>query len=171
MTTQSSTRTDATGHLELTPEGADLVLVRTFRAPVEDVWASITESERLGRWYGTWEGEGREGGTVSFTWTAEDGQPVVATTIERCDPPHVLRVQMASGEGTWDLEARLATRGDLTELTFVHHRADLEDVADVGPGWEFYLDRLEASRSGGAMPDFDPIHAVLGPVYGLLTPS
>ncbi|MFY0406123.1 SRPBCC family protein [Solicola sp. PLA-1-18] len=165
MTAASSTRTTPTGHLEATSDGADLVLVRTFRAPIEDVWASITESDRLGRWYGTWEGDGREGATVAFTWTAEEGQPVVDATIVRCEAPHALRVQMASEEGIWDLEATLAARDGLTELRFVHHRADLVGVHDVGPGWEFYLDRLEAARADAPPPDFDPIHAALGPVY------
>ena len=27
-----------------------MVMHRTFRAPIEDVWASVTESERLERW-------------------------------------------------------------------------------------------------------------------------
>ena len=26
----------------------------TFRAPIEDVWAAVTEPERLARWIGTW---------------------------------------------------------------------------------------------------------------------
>jgi len=26
---------------------------RTFRAPIEDVWASLTESERTVRWFGS----------------------------------------------------------------------------------------------------------------------
>ena len=33
-----------TGRLFPTADGNDLVLSRTFRAPIEDVWASVTES-------------------------------------------------------------------------------------------------------------------------------
>ena len=32
-----------TGSWTPTPTGGDLVVTRTFRAPIEDVWASITE--------------------------------------------------------------------------------------------------------------------------------
>ena len=31
-----------------------LVFERTFRAPIEDVWAAVTESDRLARWIGEW---------------------------------------------------------------------------------------------------------------------
>ena len=31
-----------------------VVFERTFRAPIADVWAAVTESDRLGRWIGIW---------------------------------------------------------------------------------------------------------------------
>jgi uncharacterized protein YndB with AHSA1/START domain len=43
-----------TGRLLASKEGRDLVLTRSFRAPIEDVWASITESDRTGRWFASW---------------------------------------------------------------------------------------------------------------------
>ncbi|OAP25892.1 MULTISPECIES: SRPBCC domain-containing protein [Amycolatopsis] len=33
-------------------DSIDLVLPRTFRAPIDDVWAAITEPERTARWFG-----------------------------------------------------------------------------------------------------------------------
>ena len=59
--------------------GTAMVLRRHYSDPVEDVWAAITESDRLARWIGTWTGEPREGGTVSFTMTGE----VDAAAFER----------------------------------------------------------------------------------------
>ena len=38
-----------------------LTLTREFRAPIEDVWASVTESDRLARWIGTWTGDPTSG--------------------------------------------------------------------------------------------------------------
>ena len=35
--------------------GDDLVLTRTFRAPLDDVWTSVTASESTARWFGPWE--------------------------------------------------------------------------------------------------------------------
>ncbi len=31
-------------------EGQQLTIERTFRAPIDDVWASLTEPERVARW-------------------------------------------------------------------------------------------------------------------------
>ena len=42
-----------------------LVFERTFRAPIEDVWAAVTESDRLARWIGEWTGDPSTG-SVTF---------------------------------------------------------------------------------------------------------
>jgi uncharacterized protein YndB with AHSA1/START domain len=49
------------GRLVRTPTGRDLVLIRRFRAPIEDVWASITESDRTARWFASWTGDAAPG--------------------------------------------------------------------------------------------------------------
>ena len=52
--------------MSATPTGTDraasddrltLFVTRTFHAPIEDVWAAVTEPERLARWLGTWSGD------------------------------------------------------------------------------------------------------------------
>jgi uncharacterized protein YndB with AHSA1/START domain len=53
-----------TGRVMSSGEGRDLVLERTFRAPIDDVWASITKPERTARWLGPVEGKGAQGVTV-----------------------------------------------------------------------------------------------------------
>jgi len=42
-----------TGRRERRGDRDYVVLARAFRAPVEDVWAAVTEPERLERWIGT----------------------------------------------------------------------------------------------------------------------
>ena len=51
---------------------------REFRAPIEDVWAAVTEPERLARWIGTFSGDPASG-QVAFRMTAEEG---AARTLE-----------------------------------------------------------------------------------------
>lgn len=41
------------GRLVRAGGGSALVVSRTFRAPIEDVWASVTEPDRTARWFGT----------------------------------------------------------------------------------------------------------------------
>jgi uncharacterized protein YndB with AHSA1/START domain len=146
-----------TGRLVPTADGHDLVLVRTFRAPIEDVWASITESERTARWFASWTGEPGAGRTVSITFSFEEGAQPSDVTIDACDPPHHLAVTSNDSSGSWRLEANLAERNGVTELRFVQHldAAGLAQVGEVGPGWEYYLDNLVASRADQPLPDFD----------------
>ena len=147
-----------TGRLVRTPEGRDLVIVRTFRAPIEDVWASITESERTARWFGPWQGEPGMGRTIrysmAFEQQPEEGPVWSEMTIEACDAPRHLALS-STGEYGMFLELHLSEANGVTELRFTHHLGDATDVGAFGPGWEYYLDNLVASREGGPMPDFN----------------
>lgn len=147
------------GRLVRTPQGRDLVIVRTFRAPIEDVWASITEPERTARWFGPWAGEAGPGRTIRYTMVFEQGADPAELnsemTIQACEPPRHLAVRSVDDFGVWHLEAHLSESGGITELRLIQHLDDETDVGSVGPGWEFYLDNLVASRDGTPRPDFN----------------
>jgi len=143
------------GRLVRTPAGRDLVLTRTFRAPIEDVWASITESERTARWFGSWTGEPGAGNTIQVTMGFEEGAPAMAMTIVACEPPRHLGIRGTDAFGSWHLEAHLTERAGTTELRFTHHLGDDVDVGSVGPGWEYYLDLLVSSREGRPPASFE----------------
>jgi uncharacterized protein YndB with AHSA1/START domain len=144
-----------TGRLTATDHGRDLVLTRSFRAPIADVWASITESERTARWFASWSGEAGPGKTIRYRLAFEGDAPEADMTIDACEPPHHLAVSAVDEYGTWRLEAWLREADGATELTFVHHLDEGASAGEVGPGWEYYLDRLVASRDGTTPPDFD----------------
>jgi uncharacterized protein YndB with AHSA1/START domain len=144
-----------TGQLLSTVDGRDLVLTRRFRAGIDDVWASITESERTARWFASWTGEPGPGKTIRYKLVFEGDAPEADMTIDACEPPHHLAVSTRDEYGTWRLEARLTENEGVTELTFIHHLDEGADVGSVGPGWEYYLDMLVASRTGDQLPDFD----------------
>jgi uncharacterized protein YndB with AHSA1/START domain len=143
------------GQLLGTADGRDLVLTRSFRAGIDDVWASITESERTARWFASWTGEPGPGKTIRYKLVFEGDAPEADMTIDACEPPHHLAVSTRDEYGTWRLEARLTENEGVTELTFIHHLDEGADVGSVGPGWEYYLDMLVASRTGDQLPDFD----------------
>jgi len=143
------------GRLVRTPAGRDLVLTRTFRAPIEDVWASITESERTGRWFGSWTGEPGPGRVIHVRMGFEAGAEPQAMTITACEAPRHLGLRSESEWGVWHLEAHLSETAGVTEMRFVHHLDDRVNVGDVGPGWEYYLDNLAASREGAPPVDFN----------------
>jgi uncharacterized protein YndB with AHSA1/START domain len=145
-----------TGQIIHEGDGHVLRLVREFRAPIEDVWAAVTEPERLARWIGTFTGDPASG-RVSFAMTAEGQTEGDDLEIRECDPPRVLRVTSQVGEERWMLDLELEEWDGTTTLTFSQPGIDPASADSVAPGWEYYLDRLVAAETGedvGAI-DFD----------------
>lgn len=136
-------------------DGQDhIVLTRTFNAPIEHVWAALTESERLGRWFATWTGDPASG-RVEVAWAFEDEMPVETYAIETCDAPRHLRVRNLHDDPgqVWVLDAQLHEEGGRTVLTFAQGLTAAHPVPDVGPGWEYYLDRLVHTVHTGQVSD------------------
>ncbi len=154
----STTPRQITGRREVRDGQPHLVLTRTFTAPVEDVWASLTEPARLERWFCTWAGDPATG-RVEVTWVFEDDMPTETYVIEVCAAPHHLRVHNVHDDPgqVWTLDARLDHQHGRTVLTFAQvltgAAGTAQDVTDVGPGWEFYLDRLVDSVRTGEVSD------------------
>ncbi|MFJ4686574.1 SRPBCC family protein [Streptomyces sp. NPDC091377] len=152
------TTPEPTGRLVPTPAGHDLILTRTYRAPVEDVWASVTESERTARWFGPWRGEPGPGRTVEVRMSFEESTNWSPLTIDACEPPHRLAVTAKDEAGDWPMELRLTETDGVTELQLIHHLTSTDLLGSTGPGWEYYLDLLTASRTGAPLPDFADYH-------------
>jgi uncharacterized protein YndB with AHSA1/START domain len=148
--------------------GKDLVLTRTFRAPVADVWASITESERTARWYGPWRGEAAPGNTIEIQMVHEEGAPWTRMTIDACEPPRRLALSAVDDYGSWYLDLTLTETAGVTELRFTQHDVDPDGLGEVGPGWEFYLDALACARDDRPAPVFDDYYPSMKEHYAAL---
>lgn len=170
-----STEPNATGRREQRGDDTWVVLTRTFRAPIQDVWAAITEPERLARWIGRWTGDPAQG-TVRFEMLFEgEGVEAEEYTIDVCDAPTRLELtsRMAYDENTpatWHLKLDLAETDGVTTLTFAQSMDDPSMAENVGPGWEYYLDRLVAAETGGdpAAIDFGDYYPALSGYYRAL---
>ncbi|MDO5495641.1 MAG: SRPBCC family protein [bacterium] len=143
-----------TGRVERRGENFALILSRTFDAPIEEVWASVTESDRLARWIGTWEGNPADG-VVDWTMTAEGVTTPEPMRIRECTPPHSLKVTAESPMGHWPMEIELKEVEGGTTLTFTHTDVHREWLGSIGAGWEYYLDRLVAAETGGDVAAID----------------
>ena len=141
--------------------GDDLVLTRTFRASIDDVWASLTDPVRTARWFGPWEGDAGPGRTIKVQMMHEEGKPWMDMTIDACEAPHRLAVSAMEEHGGWHMELELAETEGVTELRFTHHLTSTDGVGEVGPGWEFYLDALVASRDDQPAPDFNDYYPAM----------
>lgn len=164
---------EATGRLERTERGVDLVLVRSLSLSAEEAWAYLTESEFTEMWFGPWEGDARAGGSVRIRMRFEAGEPPIAARIAGCVPPGTdghgrLELHTSDEYGDWRLTLEVAEDGGSDSLvTFTHHLDDASGVGEIGPGWEYYLDLLVAATEGAEEPmfhDYEP----LGEAYAAL---
>jgi uncharacterized protein YndB with AHSA1/START domain len=141
--------------------GTDLVLTRTFRAPIDDVWASISDPERTARWFGPWEGDAAPGRTIKVQMVHEEGKPWMDMTVDACDAPTRLALSAGEENDRWLLELTLTETAGVTELRFTQHLTTTGNVGEVGPGWEYYLDALVAARDDTPMPSFDDYYPAM----------
>src|SRR5262245_55783203 len=106
--------------------GDDLVLTRTFRASLADVWASLTESERTARWFGPWEGDAGPGRTIKVQMMHEEGKPWMDMTIDACEPPRRLALSAGEEDSRWVMELELTESAGVTELRFTQRLTSTE---------------------------------------------
>ena len=125
----------------------------------EQAWAAVTDPARTARWIGPWSGDPASG-TVQLTMTAEEGDPVDGVEVVTCEAPGLLVVR--TGPGGWLLTVRVEGDDDEAVVSLEQDIADAQSASDIGPGWDFYLDRLveaEAGRDPEALrfePDYHP---------------
>lgn len=146
-----------------------LVVSRTFHAPIEDVWASVTEPDRTARWFGTWRGDPGPGRMIEVQMGFEDEAPWLEKRIDACEPPR--RLALSNESGDMRIELLLSESDGDTELRLVHHLDPGDDVSAYGPGWEYYLDMLVASRDEPPTPSFDDYLAMSSYYAALSTQS
>lgn len=166
----TTTRTP-TGRQETRAGQPHVVLTREFTAPAADVWAAVTEPDRLARWLGTWTGDPATG-HVTFQMLFEgDDIPTEDFRIDECEEPRRLAITTTSVDGDdvthWHLELDLTENDGVTTLTFAQSVPDPTTAHSAGPGWEYYLDRLVTAETGGdpAAIDFDDYYPVMEGYY------
>jgi uncharacterized protein YndB with AHSA1/START domain len=162
----------ATGRREHIDGTEFVVFTRTFRAPIDDVWAAVTESDRLARWIGTWEGDPGEGHVLFQMRFEGDEVPSEKFTIDVCEPPRRLEITTTTpydGENpeTWHLRLTLSEEDGVTTLQFGQDVPRPDLATGVGPGWDYYLDRMVVAEGGGdpGTLDFDDYYPALSEHY------
>jgi uncharacterized protein YndB with AHSA1/START domain len=142
---------------------------RSWPDPIDDVWAALTEPDRLARWIGVYEGERGAGGRGTFAMTQEEGEHEGSpTTILECDAPRRLVIEWEQeGAENWRVALDLTTEGGRTVLRFVQVFGADADVVDYALGWHWYLDKFGAELAGAPGPGgWETFLAATGPSYG-----
>ena len=153
-----------TGHYELKPDGLHLQFDRLFHAPIEDVWFSLTNPAAMQAWIGTYTGSPATG-AVRFRMSAEENPEWQNVSILECAPPHRFVADSGPAPAGIRVFCHLKEAGGMTTLTFGQRLHVPADAATMGPGWDFYLDRLTAARAGRALPEWEQYYPAFAPHY------
>ena len=134
-------------------------------APVEKVWAAVTEAEHISRWFGRAEIAGRGvGATGTLTWPDHGPIPL---RVEAFDEPRSVSYRWSNDDalGTPPAELDVAHSTvftftlepvpDGTRLTVVESGFDatsdpIANLEDHRAGWDGEIDKLVALLEGGS---------------------
>ena len=150
-----------------------IAITRRFPLPPAELWHWLTDPDRTAQWFGRWSGDPSTG-EVAAQLSAEEGAPMSTSAIHECTAPQRLVLgtgpgwvialditadsgvltgsqdESAGGEtppgSTDDSAGRTRIGGSV--LTLSQDMEDAAFAAEVGPGWEYYLDRLVAATEG-----------------------
>ena len=145
---------------------------RRYPTSAEDLWAAVTDPERLARWFMPVSGDLREGGE----YTVDYGPDGTGTgTVLTCDPGrgYVVSWQIDGADaGVVSVEILTGAGDPLLRLNHVK----LPEAFAVGyaAGWHAYLDRLADDLAGEPLTDFDQRWDAVMPAYrrlGTRTPA
>jgi uncharacterized protein YndB with AHSA1/START domain len=138
-------------------EARTALIRRRYDAPIEDIWDTCTNPDRINRWLLPVTGDLRVGGRFSLEGNASG-------EILRCEPPRLLTVTWVFGDRPADeVELRLfpgTTADTVLELEHatvtkqVEWEGQLFDVIlGVGVGWEMPLTYALTKYLRGELPD------------------
>ncbi|AJT40699.1 SRPBCC domain-containing protein [Psychromicrobium lacuslunae] len=139
--------THSIGTIQTEGETKWLVLERQLSGSKEATWRAITDPALLDRFIGRWEGD-PSSGEVSFFMTAEGSTEASTYRVLECSPTEKLIVESDFMGTVWHLQLTVQDNGGASSLRFAQRIDDGITLSDVGPGWEYYLDRLVAVESG-----------------------
>jgi len=132
-------------------EARVVTIMRTYDAPVDDVWDACTNIERIPRWFAPVTGDLRVGGRFQVQGNA-------GGLVERCDPPRSFAATWEFGGQVSGIEVRLDPAEDGTLLTLEHvGHVDDEFWGQFGPGavgvgWELGLLGLAGHLGAPGVP-------------------
>jgi uncharacterized protein YndB with AHSA1/START domain len=145
-----------------------------YDTPIDDLWAAITDPDRLARWYGHVEGDLRPGGEFRVYLEADDIEST--GRVDACEPPRRLLVRTREtdesyrkGQGAPPFDAvtevTLTADGDQTLLAIEIQGTPLDKIAYYGAGNQIHVENLAAYLAGRERGDTEVRWNELVPLY------
>ncbi|HTR30940.1 MAG TPA: SRPBCC family protein [Puia sp.] len=153
---------------------------RRLNAPIAEIWAWLTESDKRGRWLAKGRMDLVEGGAVTLHFHHRDLSPLPGNPPEKyksmedghsftgkilkVDPPRLLSF---TWEGDSEVTFELTETKGAVLLTVTHRRlpADPASRASVLGGWHTHLEIMIAAMHGRTPPNFWLLHTRLEEDY------
>lgn len=143
------------GEIALDGARRSVTVQREYPATTAELWAALTEPERLARWIGRFEPTA-EGFRLEMGGPETDA--VVDGRVLACEPERRLLVTWrfsgaGEAEAATELEATItATSADRVLLTLSHRRVQAVTASVYGAGWQDVLTHLARALGGEATP-------------------
>jgi uncharacterized protein YndB with AHSA1/START domain len=125
---------------------------RTFPHPVDEVWAAITDPDRLGKWFPTSVEFAvlRPGSPIEFRF-AQDAYPPLEGEFREVQAPQEL--SFTWGEDVLSFQLAEAHDGDACTLTFTVILDAADKAARDAAGWDACLDGLAGTLAASPPPE------------------
>ena len=165
MTGHARTADRALGSLQ-SADGAGVVRIENrFDTGIDELWAALTDTQRLARWYGEVEGELRVGGGFRARLHASGWEGT--GRVEECEPPRrFLVVSRAADEPNEDsTEVTLTGDGGQTMLVVEQRGLPLDLLWAYGVGLQIHVEDLAAHIAGRERGETKTRFAELEPAY------
>lgn len=154
-----------TGRVNRDALGLELIVSRRIPDPAAEVWEWVTAPAQVKQWFGSFRGTPKAGSTVTLKMLAEDGTPSVRMRVLECVPGERYVVESVGMDPVWHITVSVADLGGASRVFLAQRIRTAREAGSVGPGWEYYLDRLIAARDGTPMPDFSSYFPSQQPYY------
>lgn len=156
---------------------------RVLKAPIDKVWAYLTDSEKRAKWFAGGSFELRVGGKTELRFDhdklSHEPSPkgwskagmVSSGEIVAIDPPRLIAWRDSGiGEGGSDIRMELSAQGDATLLVITHTLAQRNDRVGVSGGWTAHLNILEDVLAGRSPRGFWTMHDAARQHYDRVLP-
>ncbi len=151
------------GRLRMGPGGSAVRFEWRYDAEADDVWAAVTQPDRVARWLVPISGEQAVGGVVRVDFGAGATASVL---VQECRPGRGMVLEWVFPDGVaTPLRVELRRDAGLTVLTLDHAQLPASP-AEYAAAWQVNLDRLAAEVAGCPYAsDHDTEFAGLLPFY------
>jgi len=149
-------------------DGATVRFERRYATSVEDLWDTLTDRDRVGRWLGPLYGDLRAGGRYELRMGEDEAgspQNAVGAVLE-CDAPRLLVVGWRfPGEDETRVTVTLRRDGDGSVLVLEHLGLSESAARGYGAGWHASLGQLDDHAAGRPVRAWQEIFDAALPHY------